>query len=153
MNIVKVKLLYVICVMAAVLMSAGAQSDVYRCKSSDGGVVFQQKACDDDQISGNSLQHKAWRQLRGMTASGVDIISRLGADVASIKACKVEFKGYRHKLDEMKPMMVKLIYEHPHLAKSYGYLYECSVCKTSAETFCHSSNRSLDEAMKTLVQF
>ncbi|NRB41596.1 MAG: DUF4124 domain-containing protein [Pseudomonadales bacterium] len=128
-------------------------ADVYRCKSESGGVVFQQKACNDDQVSGNSSQHIAWRKLRVMTSEGLSILSSLGADVPSIKACKVKMKDYRHRLDDLKPLMTKIVYSHPHLAKSYGYLYECSVCKTSAEAFCRSSNASLREAMKTLVEF
>ena len=144
---------FVVANLFLLLVAANTHSatNVYRCKTPEGGVIFQQKACSDKQISGDSQQHKMWRTLRGMTADGIRILSDLGADVESIKACKVKVDAYKLRLDALEPQMAKLTYTHPNLLKSYRYLYECAVCKTSAESFCHSSNASLDQAMKNLI--
>ncbi len=130
-----------------------AESDVYRCKSSDGGVVFQQNPCSDDQVTGNGIQHETWRTLRSMSAEGISILSRLGADVDSIKACKASVKDYRQRLDAMKNNIKALKITYPDIAKAHDYLYECAVCKTSAEAYCRSSNTSLDAAMVELMKY
>lgn len=150
---IKITLAIGFAVLLLAMPQAYAEENVYRCRAESGGIIFQQQPCSDAQVVGNGLQHEAWRKLRSLTAEGFDIMSRLGADVESIKACKAEFSAYRLKLDAMRAQMTSLVVTYPHLAKAYGYLYECAVCKTSAEAFCRSANQSLDEAMKSLIEY
>ena len=130
-----------------------AESDVFRCKSKDGGVIFQQIACSDDQVTGNGIQHESWRTLRSMSAEGISILSRLGADVESIKECKSAVKDYHKRLDAMKNSIKGLKISYPQIAQAHGYLYECSVCKTSAEAYCRSADKALDAAMEDLMKY
>lgn len=129
-----------------------AGTDIYKCKSPQGGVVYQQKACNDRQVSGNTSEHRAWRELRALTAEGMDIHSRLGATVASIQQCKTEMRLFNGKLDGMQQRMKRFSIHSPKLYKAYEDLKHCTICKTSAESYCRTANTALNEAMKTLLQ-
>lgn len=130
-----------------------AEDEVYRCKNKEGGIVFQQSPCGDDQIVGNGLQHKTWRALRKMTAEMRSEVSSLGADIESIKSCKKNMDVFKKELYAMEKTVTSLVVSYPYLAKSYAYLHECAVCRTSAEAFCRSSDSSLDLAMKDLMVY
>ncbi|NRB42625.1 MAG: DUF4124 domain-containing protein [Pseudomonadales bacterium] len=133
-------------------ISVHGSTDIYRCKDKQGNLVFQQKACNDGQVTGTGSEHRAWRELRALTADGISVHKELRADVASIKQCKTDMRLINGKLDGMRQRMQRLSGSSPLLYKSYQDLYQCMHCKTSAESFCHTSDKILNEAMKSLIQ-
>ncbi len=127
-------------------------SAIYKCKGSNGKMVFQQTPCDEKSITGNSPAHQVWREMRVMVSKGSDNLTSLGASVESIKQCKRNMEVFKSELESIRPKVAKVSRQHPNLAKAFTYLEQCAVCKTSAESFCHSADKSLDEAMVNLAE-
>jgi hypothetical protein len=130
-----------------------ASDQIYRCQLEDGRFQFQQTACSDDQVAGDSDAHKAWRKMRVLGVEGQSILQRLGPDVESIQQCNADIRRFQGKLNSVNKLLrnVKQA-EHPALFKSYSYLQECAECRTSAASSCQQGGRYLDKAMQNLMK-
>lgn len=133
-------------------VSFAKEQTIYRCKQANGAYVFQHTACADNQITGNSLEHRVWRDMRSKVIKGKTILSKLSADIPSIRACKSSMAEYRSELETLKNQMVRLSPEHRLLIKAYGYLNDCAVCRTSAVSACQLADGYLDKAMVKLTE-
>lgn len=141
----------VLCLFAS--SSLYAASTIYRCKLLDGRYQYQQEACSDEQVSGNTAAHKSWRAMRKLSVNGQKILQRLGPDVESIKQCKTDMRKFQAKLNDVNKMLKRVKEsEQPLLYKSYSYLQDCAECRTSATSACQLAGRYLDEAMAKLMQ-
>lgn len=133
------------------VLAAGKQA-IYQCSGPDGGLIFQQTVCADSQVTGNSPAHRLWRELRQMVPKGKRVLTNLGADIPSIRACKKNMEQFHRELEAMKTSLAKLPPEHRFLVKAYGYLNDCGVCRTSAVSACNLADDYLDKAMVKLTE-
>jgi hypothetical protein len=153
-NNVVVKAYFTLIVMGGLVSHiAYAATDIYRCQLEDGTFQYQQTACSDKQVSGNSKAHRAWRSMRELSAEGQSILQRLGPDVESIKQCDADMRKYQSKLNSVNKMLRNVQQsEQPLLFKSYSYLQDCAECRTSAASACQLASDYLDQAMKNLMK-
>lgn len=126
---------------------------IFKCKDGNGKVVFQQTACDQDSVVGNSEAHRLWREMRVLSAQGSAILNSLGGDLESIKECNRNMEIYQKKVNSLAHRVARVAKDHQHLATAYSYLKECSVCRTSAESNCIAASKSLDKAVNQLTEF
>ncbi len=142
-----------IVVSSLVTMNGFAADSIFRCKLPDGRYQYQQSPCSDEQISGETHAHKAWRKMRVLSIDGQKILQRLGPDVESIKQCKSDMRKFQGKLNDVNKLLRNISQsEQPLLFKSYSYLQECAECRTSAASSCQVANRFLDDAMANLMK-
>jgi hypothetical protein len=135
------------------LPAAYAATDIYRCQLEDGTFQYQQTACSDKQVSGNTDSHRAWRAMRALSAEGQRVLQRLGPDVESIKQCGADMRKYQNKLNSVNKMLRNVKQsEQPLLFKSYSYLQDCAECRTAAASSCQLAGDYLDQAMRNLMK-
>lgn len=135
------------------LMQPAWASKIYRCKDNSGRVVFQQTACDEGRIAGNSQAHQVWRQLRVISAKGRDNLSTLQGEVESIAACERNMKRFQGELDNLRGQVVQLSRKHLYIGRAFGSLEECGVCRSSAISNCTLADQYLDKALAKLNEY
>jgi hypothetical protein len=135
---------------AALTLSA---QTIYRCQLADGSYVYQQNTCSDDQVRGDTISHKVWREMRALSSEGINILTGLGASVESIKTCERRMKGFAAKVKRVGKDLEQVPPNQKLLFKSYGYLEDCAVCRTSAISSCQIANSFLDKAMADLMEY
>lgn len=126
---------------------------IYRCKDANGRLVFQQVACDESQIIGNTPAHRLWRQMRVMSAQGRKVLASLGADVESIQACQNDMVRYQRNLQPLRPQVAQIARQHPDLVRAYSSLESCGVCRTSAVSNCTLADQYLEKAVARLTEY
>ena len=129
-----------------------AGSSVYKCKDTNGRIVFQQTPCSEANIVGDSDVHKMWHEMRALSAEAKFAIATLGADVESIKQCKRAIAVYNEKVDALLPEVNKYAKDYEELLKAHGYLKDCGMCRTSAEAYCRRADHYLDLVASKLTE-
>lgn len=135
------------------LAQAAAQTVVYKCRDDRGKVVFQQVACDESQVTGDSAAHDVWRKMRALSSEGKNALAALGADVESIKQCNRAIAVFNGKVEALSPAVARVARQHKDLAKAHTYLKDCGVCRTSAEANCRTADKYLDQAVSKLTEY
>jgi hypothetical protein len=130
-----------------------AASKVYKCKDATGRIVFQQVACNESQITGNSSAHDLWRKMRALSSEGKNILAVLGADLESIKQCNRSIETFNSKVEELTPAVRQVGRQYPELVKAHTYLKDCGVCRTSSEANCRTADKYLNQAVSKLTEY
>lgn len=126
---------------------------VYKCKDKNGRVVFQQVACDESQVTGDSTAHRLWRTMRSLSSEGKNVLAALGADVDSIKQCNKSINEFNRRVEQLNPQVAEVGRQHGDLVKAQRYLKDCGVCRTSAEANCRTADKYLDQAVSKLTEY
>lgn len=143
-------LLILLCFSSAFVNAATA---VYKCKDARGKIVFQQVACDESQVTGDSSAHNLWRKMRALSSEGKNVLAILGADLESIKQCNRAIATFNTKVEELNPLVAQVGRQYQDLAKAHTYLKDCGVCRTSAEANCRTADKYLDKAVSKLTEY
>jgi hypothetical protein len=134
-------------------MAQAGSETVYKCRGENGRIVFQQVACDESNVTGDSVAHNLWRKMRALSSEGKNILSSLGADVESIKQCKRDILVFNEKVDALSSSVDQVARNYKNLVKAHGYLKDCGVCRTSAEANCRTADKYLDQAVSKLTEY
>jgi hypothetical protein len=126
---------------------------IYRCKTPDGGYVYQQSTCSDDQVGNDTAAKRLWRKMRSYSQEGINILNDLGADTDSIKTCQKRMDVFSKKVASLEKQVNSFALDHKQLVKAYGYLKDCTECRTSAASSCQLSNTFLDKAMAEIMEY
>lgn len=146
-------LLLLLSLLPVAQVQAKQESTIYRCRDASGKLVFQQVACDESQVSGNTLAHQLWRKMRVISSRGRQILEALGADVESIQACQKSMVSYQRDLQQLRVQVSQQSRKHPDLVRAFTSLEACGVCRTSAVSNCTLADQYLDKAMARLTEY
>lgn len=146
-------LLLLLSLLPVAQVQAKQESTIYRCRDASGKLVFQQVACDESQVSGNTLAHQLWRKMRVISSRGRQILEALGADVESIQACQKSMVSYQRDLQQLRVQVSQQSRKHPDLVRAFTSLEVCGVCRTSAVSNCTLADQYLDKAMARLTEY
>lgn len=135
-----------------VFSSLNSHAEIYSCRDANGRALFSHQPCPAATVVGNSEAHKLWRDMRVLVNEGNSIYNKLGADVASIIACKNNVKEYGVKLDAIdKRLQTVSSGKHSPLFEAQANLRECGQCRSSAVQYCLQASKLLDQEMKILL--
>ncbi len=143
----------VVMIFIASYTNLAVSATIYKCKDDKGKLIFQQTACNEKNVMGDSDAHNLWKEMRVLASEGKGILNWLGADLESIKQCNRDIKVYEKKVLKLKNRVSRVELDHKQLAKAYAYLKECAVCKTSAASNCIAAEASLEKAVSNLTEW
>lgn len=126
---------------------------IYRCKDKAGHIVFQQYACNENQINSKSPAYQLWRDLRMQSSLAKKILAGLGADVASIKQCQNEMNDFHQDLINFQPRVLAMARTHEELLQAWKLLQVCGECRTSAVSNCILADQQLQKTMAKLTEY
>lgn len=130
-----------------------ADTTIYKCKDNNGRLIFQQTACDDKNIMGDTDVHKLWGEMRVLTAEGKGILGMLSADLESIKQCHRDIAVFKKNILALKSRVAVIEKSHKDILQAYDYLMRCAECRTSAESNCNAAEKSLEKAVSNLTEW
>lgn len=126
---------------------------IYRCKDSSGKIVFQQTACDEKHIAGNTEALQIWRQLRVLSARGRENLSTLQPEVESIARCQSKMEIFQADVAKMRPQVAAQSRKHPNLGLALSSLAACGECRSSAVSNCTLADQYLEKALVKLNEY
>ncbi|MEJ2415684.1 MAG: DUF4124 domain-containing protein [Exilibacterium sp.] len=125
---------------------------VYKCVDDQGNTSFSSIPCPTKKITGDSEAHKLWKELKAFSTRGRLIVRTIGADVESIKACRIRSNEFKEDLAVLGEKVEKLEQEHADIRRAYRALQDCGVCQARGMGQCSKADRLLNSAKNALVE-
>jgi hypothetical protein len=137
--------------MLSLMPLSAAATEVFTCIDARGHTMFSETPCPDSVVGHNTPPRQVFHALRALVDEGEKINAELGEDVESLKQCNRAIVDLRQKLDELKPKVEAVAFDHRYLYAAFEQALECAQCRVSAITYCKKADSYLDKSMNGLI--